>query len=263
MVAKRVVMLSLVGLVLMGLSVRSMADMRGSELADAPILKVAFSVWEPFRILDEGVLKGIDIDLLNLLSQQHGFKIHYIHCPWARCLLMMQTGELDLMTGIALREERAKYIQYLSPPYYNCRTRFYMRKGEEARLQVGADLYPLRIGMVRASAYYSEFDTDTRLNKHIVTQESTLLPLLEAKRIDTYIGTDCQADYELSLSRWHGLFVKAPFKPKSNTLLYVGVSKQSRWLQHEAQLSQSIQQIINNGFFSQVQHQYYQPVQPN
>lgn len=222
------------------------------------VLRVAFSTWEPFRIATQGEFKGIDIDLLNQLAQMQGLKIQYIQCPWARCLLMMQTGELDLMTGIAWREERAQYIHYLSPPYYHCNTRFYIRNEDKAKLQQSSDLYNLRIGMVRGSAYYFEFDNDTKLNKHIVTQENTLLFLLSAKRIDTYIGTDCQADYELSLSRWHNQFTKAAFEPENSTLLYLGISKKSPFYKQEQLFNQSIEQIINNGFFSKVQQQYYQ-----
>lgn len=222
-----------------------------------PILHVAFNPWQPFRMLEAGSFAGIDIDLLNQLAQEHQIKIQYVQCPWMRCLLMMQTGELDLISGIAWRPERAEYIQYIQPAFYSCATRFYVRKGDANRLQQESDLEKLRIGMVRGSAYYADFDNNTKLDKYAVTQEATLLPLLAAKRIDAYIGTDCQADYELSLSRWHDDFVKAPFKPKDNTLLFLGLSKQSPWLNEAAALGQSLQQVLNNGFVTQVQQHYY------
>lgn len=225
--------------------------------AEQPVLYVAFNPWQPFRMLEAGDFSGIDIDLLNQLAQEHQIKIQYVQCPWMRCLLMMQTGELDLISGIAWRPERAEYIQYIKPAFYSCATRFYVRKGEAHRLQQESDLEKLRVGMVRGSAYYADFDNNTTLNKYAVTQEATLLPLLAAKRIDAYIGTDCQADYELSLSSWHNDFVKAPFQPKDNTLLFLGLSKRSTWLNEATALGQSLQQVLNNGFSTQVQQHYY------
>lgn len=227
----------------------------------ADTLKIGTDSWPPFRDIKNNQVAGIDDDLWQELSQQLGFKVQYIQCPWKRCLDLMRSGELDAMSGLAWRKERAEYIRYVDPSYYGCSTRFYVRAGEEERLQRKEQLKELNIGMVRGSAYYPEFDNDSSLQKMQMAQESVLLPLLASGRIDSYIGTDCQADFELANSRWSKQLVKAPFKPGNTTPLYIGFSKKSRWSKQAQSFSEAIRQTLANDFDSKVQQKYYQSTQ--
>ncbi len=224
--------------------------------------------WSPFRFvktkavgsIGEKVVSGIDDDLWHALAKKLNFQIRYIHCPWKRCLEMMKSGQIDAMSGLAWRETRAQYIQYTEPSYFQCATRFYLRRGEESILKNAQDLNNLNIGMVRGSAYYPAFDNNDQLHKTEMAQESILLQLLSAQRIDTYIGTDCQADYELAHSQWSNAFIKAPFDPKNHTPLYIGLSKQSSWSQFSQQVNQAIQLILDRGFQQDIQKKYYQDI---
>lgn len=227
----------------------------------ADTLKIGTDSWPPFREIQNSQVAGIDDDLWHDLSQQIGFKVQYIQCPWKRCLDLMRSGELDAMSGLAWRKERAEFIRYVAPSYYGCSTRFYVRAGEEGRLQRKEQLKELNIGMVRGSAYYPEFDNDSSLQKMQMAQESVLLPLLASGRIDSYIGTDCQADFELANSRWSKQLVKAPFKPGNTTPLYIGFSKKSRWSKQAQSFSEAIRQTLANDFDSKVQQKYYQSTQ--
>lgn len=169
---------------------------------------IGTDAWPPFRFVTQNNISGIDDDLWQKLSQAMNFKIEYIRCPWKRCLDMMRSGQIDAMSGLAWREARAVYIEYTNPAYYRCSPRFYLRRGEEHILKNQQDLSKLNIGMVRGSAYYPAFDNNDALQKTQMTQEHVLLQLLAAQRIDTYVGTDCQADYELAHSQWKQSFKK-------------------------------------------------------
>lgn len=229
-----------------------------SAEASTDVIKVGTYEWLPFKIIQEEQTKGIDDDLLQQVAQHLGVNIQYVRCPWARCLLMMRKGELDLMMDLAWREERAEYIDYVHPAYFSCNTRFYIRKEGDVLLLSEADLAPLTIGMVLESAYYPAFDQNTTLNKRKLPQESALLPLLAAKRIHTYIGTDCQADYELNNSQWKGLFVKAPYNPEHRTAIYMGLSKASAWQSRKPEIEAALIKVLEAGFEQQVLQKYYQ-----
>lgn len=224
----------------------------------ADTLKIGTDRWPPFREIKNNQVFGIDDDLWQALSQQLNITIEYVRCPWKRCLDLMQAGKLDAMSGLAWRADRASYIDYIQPPYFQCSTRFYVRRNEASRLQRAEDLNALTIGMVRGSAYYPAFDNDNSLKKVQLPQEEVLLPMLATGRIDAYIGTDCQADFELANSSWLPQIVKAPFSPGNHTPLYIGISKKSAWQTRSGELAAGLQQIVDQGFQSSVMRHYYQ-----
>ncbi len=231
-----------------------------SAHANAEPLKIGTDSWPPFREIKNNQVAGIDDDLWQELSQRMGFEIEYIRCPWKRCLDLMRAGEIDAMSGLAWRKERAEYIRYVEPSYYGCSTRFYIRSVDEKRLTSKDQLNELNIGMVRGSAYYPEFDQNDTLQKTELAQESVLLPLLASGRIDSYIGTDCQADFELANSRWNQQLVKAPFNPDNNTPLYIGFSRKSSWSKQHDEFSQTIKQVLQDNFQGKVLKKYYQGI---
>ncbi|MBB1488039.1 substrate-binding periplasmic protein [Oceanospirillum sediminis] len=229
-----------------------------SSRADNQPIRVGVDAWVPFRFVTDSEVTGIDHDLWTELSPRIGAQVRYIRCPWKRCLEMMRSGQIDAMSGLAWRASRAEYITYTKPDYFMCSTHFYIRKNEEHRLATAQDLKQLNIGMVRGSAYYSAFDNDSTLNKTQMAQESVLLQLLSAQRIDTYIGTDCQADYELARSPWSDSFIKASFNPGNHLPLYIGLSNRSPWSKQADRISQAIQEIMNGEFPEKIRQKYYQ-----
>lgn len=228
--------------------------------ASGDSIRVGTDNWPPFREIGHEQVSGIDADLWQLIGQRVGIEIEYIRCPWKRCLDLMRIGEIDAMSGLAWRKERAIYTHYIEPSYYRCSTRFYVRTGDENRLVHKEQLKKLNIGMVRGSAYYPDFDQDSSLTKTALAQESALLPLLASARIDSYIGTDCQADYELANSHWSQQLTKAPFDPKNSTPLYIGLSRKSPWSEKHNLFSEAIREILQEGFKSKVEQKYYRNI---
>ncbi len=121
----------------------------------APTLTVATDVWPPFRMLAENDdFQGLDIDILRQLQARSGIVLTLKRVPWGRALKQMQTGQADLMIGLAHTEERAAFIDYLQPSYYQCRPAFYGKPAAVAGLRRYEDLRGREIGYVLNSAYF-------------------------------------------------------------------------------------------------------------
>tara|TARA_Y100000782_G_scaffold17213_1_gene17638 strand:- start:17757 stop:18515 length:759 start_codon:yes stop_codon:yes gene_type:complete len=204
--------------------------------------------WPPFRFINGSEVSGIDNELLKKLAKRMGFKVQYQLCPWKRCLKMMENGQIDGMSGLAWRKERAEYITYTAPSYYQCSTQFYLPKGQARLISKHRDLHSMNIGIVSGSAYYEAFDRDSDINKQSVTQEAVLPDLLLNKRIDAFIGTDCQADYELQLRGLSEAVTKATFKPGNSVDLYLGLSSKSRWVERKAEFNKALWEIREEQF---------------
>ncbi len=70
--------------------------------------------WGPFSYFTpDGQGAGIDVDLLNLISQRTGFKFRIVPAaPWERMWKMAQNGELDMTTGTVETPEREKVFAF-------------------------------------------------------------------------------------------------------------------------------------------------------
>jgi polar amino acid transport system substrate-binding protein len=222
----------------------------------APLL-VLTEVWPPFRMQDEdGVLYGLDIDLLNQLSQRTGLRFEVMRAPWARSLAALEQGKADLMTGLAKTAERERYIDYLPQPYYACAPRFYTAPAQAAGLRNYAHLTGLNIGSVLESAYFEPFDSDRSLRKTVVNKEAQLLEMLARGRLQAMVGTDCQVDYELRDPRWTGLIAKAAYRPTARTELFFGFSRKRARQAEYRQLGAALAQLQAEGWIARAAQRY-------
>ncbi|AZZ91832.1 transporter substrate-binding domain-containing protein [Hahella sp. KA22] len=220
-------------------------------------IRVAIDAWPPFRILDsEEGYSGIDFDLWARLASELKLDIDYVRCPWVRCLKMMEDGSVDAMSGLALRPDRALYMDYLEPPYYSCSTVFYVRKGRGGIVQDYEDLYRIDVGIVTGSAYFQAFDEDEKINKVGVSTEKQLVDMLGRLRLTAIVGTDCQADYEIAQSPYKGQFDKAEYRPGNSVDLYFAISKKSSFREKKDEFSQALTHLLQAGAIEEIRHQY-------
>jgi signal transduction histidine kinase len=61
---------------------------------------------------DNGVPKGLYIDLLREIAGEEGWDIQYMPGTWAECLERLRSTEIDLMTSIAYLDEREVYMDF-------------------------------------------------------------------------------------------------------------------------------------------------------
>jgi len=222
------------------------------------IIKAPIGYWPPFAITDKMPYRGIDVDLLKEIEKRLAVEIRIKKYPWTRSLSNMKQGKLDIISGIAKREERAEYLHYIPTPYYTCSTVFYVKKGNSSKIKKYDDLYNYSIGYVEKSAYFLKFDKDKKLKKRAVTREIQLLKMLKVGRIDTIIGTDCQVDYELAQLGYNKLIEKAEFTPGNNVHLYVAVSKKSPYAKELDTISEVVKNIVEERKVKEFAKKYYE-----
>lgn len=205
---------------------------------------VATEIWPPFRIPVGKSLIGIDIDLLEEIGDSMDVSFKVVQYPWAICLSSMKEGTVDVMSGIALTKERAEYITYSDSVYFTAYPAFYTLRDSYIRIKEYSNLDSLKVGYTRSSAYFPHFDSDSTLDKYAVSSEEYLIKMLLAKRIDTFIGTDCQVDFELRERGLKKRIIKQPFKPDLSIKLYMGVSKKSPFVERWPEFNRLLNQLI-------------------
>jgi len=215
--------------------------------------------WPPFRMRTDWGFVGLDIDLMNEVARRMDISVMALRYPWGRSLKSMEAGTVDLMTGLAYRDERAEYVAYTEPPYFQCSTVFYTQAGQADRLKAYDDLAEMSVGYVLHSAYFERFDQDESLNKIGMAEEINLIEMLKKKRLDAIVGTDCQIDYQIQADNLSDLIEKADYRPGNSVDLYVGISKKSPWANRLDEFNATIRDLVEEGFVEEAAKAYYDP----
>jgi polar amino acid transport system substrate-binding protein len=221
---------------------------------------VAVDDWPPFIFTEKEPYRGIDIDLLQEICTQMGLNLQLKAIPLERTFAMMKSGKIDATTSIAKTKEREQFIVYTSPSYYTLTTVFYVPLGKADLIQKYEDLYNLQngVGVVSASTYFSPFDNDPKIIKYQVPYELLLIKMLGTNRLDAFVGTEAEADYQIIQNGYKGKFEKAVFKPKNDVYLYLGISRKSPFAKEITRFNKIIKQIIAEGKITQFTKKYYQ-----
>jgi hypothetical protein len=71
--------------------------------------------WYPFSYVEDGVLKGVHLDLATMALNAAGFEPEFTAMPWARCAdHESKNGTMDVPLSAGWREDRTAYLIY--PP---------------------------------------------------------------------------------------------------------------------------------------------------
>ena len=227
-----------------------------SSLALGQEVKFALNHWPPYSISDDGQLGGIDLEIAQEIARRMDFVLSVRKCPFKRCLTEMEKGALDLQSGIARNQERAKYMSYADQPYHQVSVVFHVRKGESERLKSYQDLERMRVGMVAKSHYFDPFNGDTSLTKMEVAEERLLLPMLVAGRIDTYVGTDPNASYDVLTRGYKDKLELAAYRPGVQVPVYFAISRKSFLIERLPELSRTISMMHEDGTIQTILNKY-------
>jgi len=197
--------------------------------ADSERLTVAYPQWPPYKIVQNGTIGGIDALVLDEIARRTGLEFDYVECPWARCLIMLQNGSVDMITSIAQTEERKESMDFLEPPARdNYAISFYTNVEAKHSISRYEDLYGLDIGVIRSSAYFERFDQDHELQKTFVTRETQLVDMLAGQRLDVIVGIGANLDYLIHETGRSGVIKKSSFEIETKDPAYIAVSKKSK-----------------------------------
>lgn len=71
----------------------------------------------PFEIVDsQGNVIGFDVDLLNAIAEDQGFKVEYLDQDFAGLIPALQTGNVDIIaSGMTITDEREGEVDFSEP----------------------------------------------------------------------------------------------------------------------------------------------------
>lgn len=146
----------------------------------------------------DGKAAGVDVDLVQAIADELGCVASFPKMPWARALLELEHGRLDVGTSASRTPERERFARF-SAPYRQAQMGIYVRKGETGRYALdglsGITDAGLRLGVMRGFYYGPEFEAlmaDPAFARQVdiaVDYETNIRKLLHG-RIDGFLVDD-------------------------------------------------------------------------
>ncbi len=158
--------------------------------------------WEPYAVYtfndEQGEPAGADIDLLHEVAHQVGCRLIFEELPWARVILEIESGMLDVTSSASRNAERDGFAHF-SVPYREAEVAIFVKRGQTQShpLESLAAIKKteFRLGAIAGYHYTDEFgelmkDPDFAARIDVSVDYPTNLRKLVHGRIDGYIVDD-------------------------------------------------------------------------
>lgn len=169
-------------------------------LAEPQVLKAVTTEYPPFEYVEDGQLRGQDVETVRRVIQRMGYTPEFQTLPWARAELMVRNGTADLLFSLTASPQRERYYLFTAP-ISTAKDVFYARKSAEISWKTLDDLAGMRIGVSSYYSYAPEFMDWLREGEASVMRISQEQPdiaglrLVALKRIDLFICEQTACNY--------------------------------------------------------------------
>ena len=201
---------------------------------------------------------GVVSKIMQKVAEKLDVNLEIKYAPFARRLVLMKSGEIDIMGGLLKRDNRESYIYFVLPPYVKTsRKIFFVRKGEAGRIQKYEDLYGLEIGTKINSKYFPRFDQDKRLKKQPVSSVKQNFNKLLLKRIDAVIYS-----YRSGYTTMMDMGITDQVEPAvyyfgGTNSVYIGISRKSPLMAEKDRIESVVKKMVDSGEMKSLIDDFY------
>ena len=226
-----------------------------SHAATPSTLKCYSTTFEPYVIEKDGVISGIDVDIIKMAGAALGIEIEVALMPWARLELQLKAGLVDCVAAYFRTPEREEYMLYTGVPLHvTSYSMFVSAAGPEASLSVQTGW---RVGLNKGFKTTTEFDRAVAENQmSIVELKSTKqsFDMLALKRIDAVL-TDYHVGRYLVQQHYPGAFT--PIAPNYRaTPAYFVFAKREPFFSLISKFDNVLMQMMVDGRYKAVFDSY-------
>lgn len=234
-------------------------------LAHAEIYQVGGSQWRPFSYEDEqGNLRGISTDIARRVLQLANIEAQFVSYPVNRLQAMLGKDELDMNFADSAQWNSKDELDHFvfSEPYLRVKEHLYVLKGSPATKIPVDKLQGLTIGTIRGYTYLNMDPSfaDKRLVELETSEDSALLQLLLARRVDAIAMVDDLFDYLVAEQHMDpDLFQRGALLSDA----HVSIKLQPELAAHLPAINKAIRSMIRSGEVARIRTSYLSSHKPN
>ncbi len=232
-----------------------------------PVVVARVSENAPYFWSENGVWKGLDVEIYAAIAKEAGVELKFERLPWSRAIDYMKTGECGIMSQLSKTPEREEYMTFLGP--YDLEEIVLVVKKADAKIRI-ANLDELAAASVAAGkaigieedAFYSDafserFANDERFRSRFEYVKTTANDMILGGRIFAAFDRRPIIAYDIRTKpQYKGLAVH-PFVIGSGPV-YIGVSKKTP-PDVLARLEAACEKLAGNGGFKRIVDRWVTP----
>lgn len=218
-------------------------------------LTMCVTHYPPYQILVPGNKPiGENITVTTHLFNKLGFTINFTkgNSFW-RCLAMLESGKVDLMSGLLYAPERREFAHLL--PYDLLSKKIFYVNKKNSHIKNFNDLKGLKVAVLRGVKQFHQFDTAPEgfFTKVAVSDLDAAFRVLAAGRVDVVISTDF-FDLEQFKNGVDGAeeIVEISVALEDSSLLFTALSKKSQASQFANELNALSKEMYAKGAFKNI-----------
>ena len=211
----------------------------------------------------DGEVAGFDGDLARAALRRIGCRAVFVNMPWARALIELESGRLDILSSTFRSAEREAFAHFSIPSLQSPNVLYV---GPKARVQyrlsklddmVGTQF---RLGVQIGVSYGDSFETLKadplfRDNQMPVTLRRNAWKMMERGRLDGMIADEASAQLELGQLGLDGVIKPSGVIVSSNTSSFA-FSKRSVSPQFVESFNKALKAMIADGEYRSIRDRY-------
>jgi polar amino acid transport system substrate-binding protein len=233
----------------------SMAEKK-PELKDL-LIAVNSIHYPPYEYVENGVLKGLHIDMVRMVGKRKGFNVEFIQLPRARILKLMKNGGVDGVTFIG----KSQALDNSDLTWFHggnglsvSAARLMVRKDSKLRFRGNrSDLDGLKLAVLRGFQYGEELLTEAKFEVFEADSVDQLKRLVKAGRVDAAVVLQSEwFEYKRNGSDDYKILQR----PVSHTWTWLGFSKVKYGEYFSFEFGEAIKEFVNTSEYNQLLKEY-------
>lgn len=227
----------------------------GEGGTDKTLRVVTDAAYSPFEFQKEGKLVGFDVDIVNAVAKEAGFKVNIEHVGWDPLFVEIKNKRAAFgMSAISINDERKKTYDF-SVPYFLSTNKILVPEGSD--IKSAQDLKGKEIAVqAGTTGQFAVEKVVGKNNKDIKKFETTVLAIMDMKKggADAVVADNgVVEEYAKNNPKDKFVVVKDPnaFDNEYYGLMFPKDSKD------RATVDKALNEIIENGTYTEIYKKWF------
>jgi polar amino acid transport system substrate-binding protein len=211
----------------------------------------------------QGDVEGLNVDLAREALKRMGCQTRLLEMPWARALLELEAGRLDILPGALRKAERERFAYFSRPTNRSPNVLFIGAiAAEKYRIRQLADLVgtDFRLGAQIGVSYGPSYDSltpnpDFRARLQPITLRRGAWQMIGMDRLDGLIADEATGLVELLQLGLSNTVSKTRVIVSSEAAMFA-ISKKAVSHDFVARFDQALNAMVADGRFKQIREHY-------
>lgn len=222
-----------------------------------PIQIVTSTGYPPFYYAENGILKGICIDVIENVFKQLDIEISYKQVSWKQMIFSAKKGRTDAVMPLFKNKAREKFLYFHENRIAIESNQIFAHKDSHIDSFKGyGSLSLYSVGVISGYSYGDDFDNQTSITKVNLPREIDILRMVIKKRITLGIGNRNVLLYHAQLHKIPKdelLFLKPNI---TEAPLYIGFSKKREHRELSKNFSNTLKQFKTSKTYKNILKKY-------